>query len=70
VSAAIAPQAGLLSSKIRGDPPDRLVIATALDLRGRLVTQDRKISASKLVPIVWEGRVLPDLVVLSEISCC
>jgi PIN domain nuclease of toxin-antitoxin system len=53
ITDAVATEAGLLGSKLHGDPADRLVVATTLDLRARLVTKDRKIAISKLVPVVW-----------------
>jgi PIN domain nuclease of toxin-antitoxin system len=53
ITDAVATEAGLLGSKLHGDPADRLVVATTLDLRARLVTKDRKITISKLVPVVW-----------------
>ncbi len=53
VSDAIAVEAGLLGDKLHGDPADRLVVATALDLRAKLVTKDRKIAESNLVPVLW-----------------
>lgn len=35
------------------DPADRFIVATALRCQVPLVTKDRAIRASKLVPIVW-----------------
>jgi PIN domain nuclease of toxin-antitoxin system len=35
------------------DPADRLIVATALQARVPLVTKDRKIIASGIVPTIW-----------------
>ncbi len=37
----------------QADPFDRAIVATALCAKVPLVTKDRQISASKLVPVVW-----------------
>jgi PIN domain nuclease of toxin-antitoxin system len=53
VTLAIATSAGSLQSEIVGDPADRLIVATALQARVPLVTKDRKIIASGIVPTIW-----------------
>ncbi|MBN1959944.1 MAG: type II toxin-antitoxin system VapC family toxin [Deltaproteobacteria bacterium] len=40
-------------SSIR-EPFDRLIIAAARALNGKLITKDRKIEESKLVPTIWD----------------
>jgi PIN domain nuclease of toxin-antitoxin system len=50
---AIAAAAGLLESDAVGDPTDRLIIATALEAGVPLVTKDRKIVESGVVPTIW-----------------
>ena len=52
VSADIAAEAGLLE-RFRGDPGDRLIVATALSLRAALVTKDAHIRSSKVIDVVW-----------------
>ncbi|MGH7893392.1 MAG: PIN domain-containing protein [Candidatus Binatia bacterium] len=49
----IAIEAGLLGSDFHGDPADRIIVATALDLRVPLVTRDERIRSSKLVDVGW-----------------
>ena len=53
VSDAIATEAGLLGSGFHGDPADRIIVATALDLRVRLVTKDARIRDSGLIGTLW-----------------
>ena len=53
VSDTIAIEASLLGSSFHGDPADRIIVATALDLGATLVTKDERIRASRLVPILW-----------------
>jgi PIN domain nuclease of toxin-antitoxin system len=53
VSDAIATEAGLLGHGFHGDPADRIIVATALDLRVRLVTKDDRIRDSGLVGTLW-----------------
>jgi PIN domain nuclease of toxin-antitoxin system len=53
VSDAIATEAGLLGPAFHGDPADRIIVATALDLRVRLVTKDDRIRESSLVGTLW-----------------
>jgi PIN domain nuclease of toxin-antitoxin system len=53
VTDAIAIEAGLLGPSFHGDPADRLIVATALDLCATLVTKDERIRRSKLVVTLW-----------------
>jgi PIN domain nuclease of toxin-antitoxin system len=53
ISDAIATEAALLGSSFHGDPADRFVVATALDLRAKLVTKDERITAADLVETLW-----------------
>ena len=52
VTESIALEAGLLD-EFHGDPADRIIVATALELRVPLATRDDRIRASKLVETVW-----------------
>lgn len=49
----VSAAAGLLSSDLVGDSADRIIVATALHLGVPLVTKDRKIIDSGLVPTIW-----------------
>ena len=51
LSEEIAVEAALL--KLHGDPSDRLIVATAIDARVRLVTKDKAIARAKVVETVW-----------------
>ena len=53
VTAEIAELAGSFADEIHGDPADRLIAATAIALACPLVTADKKLRASRLVPTVW-----------------
>ena len=53
VSEAIATEAGLLGHGFHGDPADRLIVATALELRAPLATKDDRIRDSGLVKTIW-----------------
>lgn len=53
ISDAIATEAALLGNHFHGDPADRFVVATACDLRAKLVTKDERITSAKLVETVW-----------------
>jgi len=53
VSAEIAQLAGSFEDKTPGDPADRIIIATALTLRAKLVTADARLRASSHVVAVW-----------------
>jgi PIN domain nuclease of toxin-antitoxin system len=52
ISPAIAVRAGQLPRSFPGDPADRLIVATALELGAPLATRDDKILASGLVPTI------------------
>jgi PIN domain nuclease of toxin-antitoxin system len=52
-SPAIARLAMEFPASYPKDPMDRIIGATALDRRVRLVTSDRAIRSSKAVPVVW-----------------
>ena len=52
VTESIAIEAGLLEG-FHGDPADRIIVATALELRAPLATRDDRIRGSKLVETVW-----------------
>ncbi len=49
----IATEAALLGDRMHGDPADRFIVATALELAAPLATKDEKIRKSKLVATVW-----------------
>jgi len=53
VTANIAARAGSFGTEVHGDPIDRLIIATALVSKAKLVSADATIRASKTVPTVW-----------------
>ncbi len=53
VSEAIALEAALIPEAFHGDPADRLIVATAIELRATLVTKDARIQESGLVPTLW-----------------
>ncbi len=53
VSAAIARLALELPASFPRDPMDRIIAATALDRGIPLVTADKAIRKSKVVPVVW-----------------
>ncbi len=44
---------GLDADSFHGDPADRLIVATAIELGAELVTKDRKIRAYEGVRTVW-----------------
>lgn len=52
VTESIAIEAGLLRD-FHGDPADRIIVATALELRVPLATRDDRIRASGRVETVW-----------------
>jgi PIN domain nuclease of toxin-antitoxin system len=52
VTESIAIEAGLLDD-FHGDPADRIIVATALELRVPLATRDDRIRAAKRVETVW-----------------
>jgi PIN domain nuclease of toxin-antitoxin system len=53
VSAEIAELAGSFDESTPGDPADRIIVATALTLRAKLVTADKRLRASRNVATVW-----------------
>jgi PIN domain nuclease of toxin-antitoxin system len=53
VTDAIATEAGLLGSAFHGDPADRIIVATALELDLVLVTRDERIRAFPRVRTTW-----------------
>lgn len=53
LSAAVAVRAAGLPQSFPGDPADRLIVATAAIEQATLVTRDKQISRSTLVPIAW-----------------
>ena len=53
VSAEIAELAGSFDESTPGDPADRIIVATALDSRAKLVTADKRLRASRIVATVW-----------------
>jgi PIN domain nuclease of toxin-antitoxin system len=53
VSAEIAELAGSFDEATPGDPADRIIIATALILRAKLVTADERLRESSMVVTVW-----------------
>ncbi len=52
ITPAIAVRAGRLPRSFPGDPADRLIVATALELDAPLATRDDRILASGLVPTI------------------
>ena len=52
VTESIAIEAGLLED-FHGDPADRIIVSTALELRVPLATRDDRIRTSKRVETVW-----------------
>jgi PIN domain nuclease of toxin-antitoxin system len=52
VTDSIAIEAGLLVD-FHGDPADRIIVATALELRAVLATRDDRIRACKGIETVW-----------------
>ena len=53
VSGEIAALAGSLDEEVPGDPADRIIVATALTLRAKLVTADERLRESPCVVTVW-----------------
>ena len=53
VTARIAGMAGTFGDELHGDPADRLIAATAIDLGARLVTADRLLKKQRLVDVIW-----------------
>ena len=38
---------------VPGDPADRMILATAMEYGATLITKDERLSATKLVPVIW-----------------
>jgi PIN domain nuclease of toxin-antitoxin system len=53
MSGEIAELAGSFDEAMPGDPADRIIVATALTLRARLVTADERLRESRRVSTVW-----------------
>jgi PIN domain nuclease of toxin-antitoxin system len=53
VTADIAQLAGTLEPALPGDPADRIIVATAIDLKAKLVTADARLRQSRRVETVW-----------------
>ena len=53
VTADIAHLAGALEPSLPGDPADRIIVATAIELRAKLVTADDRLWQSHQVETVW-----------------
>ena len=53
MSAEIAYLAGTFDDMPPGDPADRIIAATAIQLRSRLVTADDRLRQSRRVDTVW-----------------
>jgi len=53
VSGEIAELAGSFDDATPGDPADRIIVATALTLRAKLVTADERLRGSPRVLTVW-----------------
>lgn len=53
VTADIAHLAGTLEPALPGDPADRIIVATAIELKAKLVTADTRLQQSARVETVW-----------------
>ncbi len=53
VTPAIAVRAGRFGDELHGDPGDRLIAATALDLALPLLTADSKLQAVRVLKTIW-----------------
>ncbi len=53
LTAQIAEIAGNFDDAMPGDPADRIILATALTLRAKLVTADERLRESRSVVTVW-----------------
>lgn len=53
VTAGIAQLAGALEASLPGDPADRIILATAIELKAKLVTADDRLRQSPRVETVW-----------------
>ena len=52
VTESIAIEAGLLED-FHGDPADRIIVSTALELHAALATRDHRIRRSKRIETIW-----------------
>lgn len=53
VNAAVAQVAGSFDDSVPGDPADRMILATAMQLQARLVTADDRLRRVRQVETVW-----------------
>jgi PIN domain nuclease of toxin-antitoxin system len=53
VTAPVAQMAGSLGDAFPGDPIDRVIAATAINLQARLVTADRKLRTAPRLRTLW-----------------
>ncbi len=53
VGAAIAALAGSLNDELPGDPGDRIIAATALELDAVLISADRRLRAVPRLQVIW-----------------
>jgi PIN domain nuclease of toxin-antitoxin system len=53
VTDAVATEAGLLGPAFHGDPADRLIVATALELDLLLVTKDERLRTFQRIRTLW-----------------
>ena len=53
VTERVAIEAGLLGSDFHGDPADRIIVATAIDIGAPLATRDRRIRESGRIDTLW-----------------
>lgn len=53
VNAAIAQLAGSFDDSMPGDPADRMIVATAIQLQARLVTADDRLRRVRQIETVW-----------------
>jgi PIN domain nuclease of toxin-antitoxin system len=53
VTEPIARRAGSLAESFHGDPVDRIIVATAMQLQAKLLTADDRLRKSRLVETVW-----------------
>lgn len=53
VTADIAQRAGALEPSLPGNPADRIIVATAMQLHARLLTADERLRKARPVETVW-----------------
>ncbi len=53
LTSAIAARSGNLGVEMHGDPADRLIAATAMELSCPLVTRDARLTAVAGLPTIW-----------------